>query len=161
MPLLKWRKTNRNDRGRACLVAVAALIALARVAAPTTAEEPQRKLDERIVCVVVLKPGETKDLTLSSSCMRVTRGQGLLLREMGPSPSPTEKEWNGGGITASFVQVEQEDELAALKDAKLKSFIVRVTASKDAKPQLRELHVADLTCAGQCSADIRVLVVAP
>jgi hypothetical protein len=36
-----------------------------------------------------------------------------------------------------------------------------VTASKDAKPGLIELHLNDATCSGHCSTDFRVLVLEP
>ncbi len=146
-------------------MAAIALTGLSAVSMRTPADEPaiEKSLD-KIVPVVMLKPGETKELLLSSSCARITRGQGLLLAGMGDHQPGRwqwqDRKWTKDGVTASFVDVA-DPELEVFKKKGLKMFTVRITASKDAKPAFSELHVTDNTCAGNCDVDFRLVVVAP
>jgi hypothetical protein len=142
------------------LLVATVLAVLTSLSLRTTADESKEKSIDRIVSTLVLKPGEAKELILSSSCMRITRGRGLLLREMGGSGYQA-KEWSKDGVSASFHDVKGTDEPVSVKKAGLKLFAVRISASKDAKARLVELHVTDNTCAGNCDADLRVVVIAP
>jgi hypothetical protein len=143
-------------------MAVAAiLLAAAGWRGPTAADVPAEPLRDRIVPVLTLRPGETKEVELSSSCARITRGRGLLLREMGAGLEKANKTWSKDGVSASFVEGAAAAQPAALEKKGLKSFAVRVAAAKECKPCLIELHVADETCSGICSTDLRVVIVAP
>ena len=120
----------------------------------------------RIVPVVVLRPGEVQEITLASRCtVGLTRSGGLTIREMGAQKERAfNRTWKKDGLT-----LEIPDESAAskaaeapiyapLKKKNLQVFTVKVSAGKDAKPGLYELHVADYTCSGDCETDLRVLV---
>jgi hypothetical protein len=120
----------------------------------------------RIVPVVMLKPGETKELLLSTWCtVGITRSEGLLVRET-TDKATGGKVWKRDGVTVEVPGFEEATKAAApvysaLKKQGLDAFIVKVTAAKDAKPGLYDLHVADFTCSGACDTDFRVLVIAP
>jgi hypothetical protein len=128
----------------------------------------------RIVPVVVLKPGETKELLLSTWCtVGITRGKGLSVRELradgnDPFPDKNRKDprvWTGDGVTVKVPDFDEATEFT--RQAKFKPlakdhievFKVTVSAAKDAKPRAFEMHLADNTCAGTCTTDFRVLVV--
>src|SRR5262249_51220918 len=121
----------------------------------------------RIVPVVMLKPGETKELLLSTWCtVGLTRGAGLLVRETAETAEGG-KIWKRGGVTVEVPGFVEATRAAAapvyspLKKKGLDAFTVKVTAAKDAQPGLYDLHIADVTCSGTCDTDFRVLVVAP
>ncbi|MBX9627625.1 MAG: hypothetical protein K2X82_27740 [Gemmataceae bacterium] len=146
----------------ACGVVVAA--ALARSAA----DPPQPEAPRRIVPVVVLKPGEVKELTLCAPCPLLTRGGGLRVSGMGdPGEGKERTVWTKGGLTVSVPKMgdaftaAQAPAYKPLADKVLSPFVVTVRASADARPGLTDLHVADETCSGTCETDFRVLVVAP
>jgi hypothetical protein len=145
----------------AAVVATGLSLAAAGRLVLTAAEEPQEKSKDHIVPTVRLKPDETKDVELSSSCARVSRRRGLLLREMGEKVDAGEKTWARDGVSVSFVDGKDAAEPDVLKKKGLKSFTVRVVASRESKPCLFELHVADETCSRTCDVDLRVVVVAP
>jgi hypothetical protein len=124
------------------------------------AEEPLR---DTIVPLVVLPAGETRDVLLSSSCARITRGRGLMIRAMGEDRYDAKKTWSRDGLTVSYVSPEEQraDEPAALSEAGYKAFVVRLSAADDATAGMLDLHLTDETCSGQCAANLRVVVVAP
>ena len=136
--------------------------------AESTKAEPARA---RIAPVIVLKPGEQKELLLSTVCtVGVTRSGGLDIREIGGKERPgltSKKVWKRNGVVIEVPDFETGAKQAAarqyepLKKAGIDVFSVKVTASKDAKPGAYALHLADFTCNGTCETDFRVLVVAP
>lgn len=123
----------------------------------------------KIVPLVTLKPGETKELLLSTWCtVGVTRGGGFDLAEMrdGKPVGNGTKTYREGGVTISVPDFDEGEkfasspEYALLKERDVDAFKVTVTASASAKPGLMEMHLVDATCAGHCKTDFRVLVVA-
>ena len=138
-------------------------------------DAPQGRPDKaKIVPVVMLKPGESRELLLSTWCtVGVTRGGGLSVREMADDHAPGPKDatskdgktWRRSGVTVAVPDFQAASttaaspEFAALKAQGIDAFYVKIAADTDAKRGLYELHVADSTCSGFCSADIRVLVV--
>ena len=123
-----------------------------------------------IVPLVIVKPGESKELTLSTWCIvGATRGGGFGLTEMrAGKPVGTgndTKSYARDGVTINVPSFQEGMEFAsaphfaALKKVDLDAFTVSVTASKEAKPGLMEMHLVDRTCAGHCKTDFRVLVV--
>ncbi len=158
--------------------AVAALMAFTPAASPQPngGQENADKPDPRIVPVVALKPGECKELLLSTWCrVGATRGGGLTVRgrEEGPFQLQTDaagnrgKVWTRDGVTIRVPDFGEAEKVAAepvyspLKRKGLNAFVVKVSAAGDAKPGLIDLHLADSTCSGNCDTDFRVLVVAP
>ncbi len=140
---------------------VAGLIAVAIFCVRALAQEPAEKSIDRIIPAVVLKPGESQDVLLSSSCMRITRGRGLLVAEMGNTNTPYSKSWSGNGVTASIVYPLTTGEPESIIKSGLKLFKVRVSAANDAKPRLLQMHLRDQTCAGNCDTDFRIVVDVP
>ncbi len=134
--------------------------------APAKAEPPRA----RIVPVVVLQPGEEKELFLSTACtIGITRGGGLDIREIGDEERPgftSAKVWRRNGVVVEVPEFQAGEKQAAapqyesLRKAGVNVFSVKVTARKDAKPGAYNLHLADFTCNGTCGTDFRVLVVA-
>jgi hypothetical protein len=99
----------------------------------------------------------------------ITRGGGFGLTEMHDG-KPTGgghnvKSHTQGGVTISVPSFEQgtafasSTEFAALKKLDIDAFKVTVSASRDAKPGLLQMHLVDSTCSGHCNTDFRVLVV--
>jgi hypothetical protein len=136
------------------------------------AKEP----DPKIVPVVLVKPGETKELLMSTWChLGITRGGGLSVKMMKGGSFDGEadnndrfsKVWKLAGITVEVPDFGEAEKAAALpvyaplKEKGINAFVVKVTAAEDAKPGLLNLHLADSTCSGNCASDFRVLVVAP
>lgn len=125
----------------------------------------------KIVPVLVLKPGEQKELLLSTACtVGVTRGGGFDIREIGGEGSPDlkpAKVWKRNGVMVEVPDFEAGEKQAAapqyepLKQAGVSVFSVKVTASQEAKPGAYNLHLADFTCNGTCETDFRVLIIAP
>lgn len=162
--------------GSAFLLAVAAVIVLvgfdraggqqSKVESPET--EPAR---ERIVPVVLLKPGERKDLLLSTKCtVGATRSGGFDVREIegdAAHAALSAKVWKQNGVMVEVPDFETGLKQSALpqyellKKAGVNVFSVSVAASEDAQPGAYNLHLADFTCNGTCATDFRVLVVAP
>jgi hypothetical protein len=137
---------------------------------PNETESDGKKL--LIVPLVAVKPGETKELILSTWCtVGVTRGGGFGLTEMRDGKpvggGHDVKSYREGGLTISVpsfkegVTFASEPEFALLTERHIAPFKVTVAASRDAKPGLFEMHLVDSTCAGQCKTDFRVLVVEP
>jgi hypothetical protein len=145
---------------------VAALVSLTNSGADEPAPPSQEEQPKgRIVPVVLVRPGETKELRLSTSCALLTRGRGLLVRELKEGPAPQEgKVWIRDGVTVEVpdyyaaAQAAGAANYAPLKDAGLWAFVVKVSATDEAKPGLINLHIADETCSGTCDTDLRVLV---
>jgi hypothetical protein len=145
-----------------CVVALIAGIGFSGAQPPKT--EPEK--DSRILPVIVLKSGETKELVMSVYChLGITRGGGLSVKLMGDAAKST-KIWKRDGVN---VEVPDFDEAvkgtnaaiyAPLKEKNLNAFTVKVTTTSDAKPGLLNFHLADETCSGSCASDFRVLVVA-
>jgi hypothetical protein len=138
---------------------------------PAAAQEPNPK----IIPVVMLQPGETRELLMSTWCrLGVTRGGGLSVKLMaGGTYNGLEdhnerisKTWKLGGVTVKVPDFGEAERVAALpiyaplKEKGINAFVVKVTAAEDAKPGLLNLHLADSTCSGSCESDFRVLVVA-
>lgn len=134
-------------------------------AAEPAKAEPNRA---KIVPVVQLKPGETKDLLLSTDCtVGVTRSGGLDIREIGSKGREafqSSKVWKKDGVVVEVPDFGEASKgaslplFAPLKKRGLDAFLVKVTAAPDAKPALYDLHIADFTCNGTCDTDFRVLV---
>ena len=128
-----------------------------------------------IVPLVTLKPGETKELLLSTWCtVGVTRGGGFNLAEMrdgapvfNHSPLSGNKKFEKNGVKISVPEFSEatgfaaSKEFAPLKKYNIDAFKVTITAAEDAEPGLLEMHLLDATCAGHCKTDFRVVVVAP
>ncbi|MBO0698645.1 MAG: hypothetical protein J2P46_09640 [Zavarzinella sp.] len=152
----------------ALLAAGVAVIGFATFA-PTGAQEPAAKAKAaepeptpgRIVPVVALKPGESKEMLLSTSCALTTRGYGLYVRDPKDAPARPERDkpWTRDGVTVTFDKTPDSSPMAAAAGG-VHLFLVKVTAAADAKPGLLDLHVADSTCSGTCLTDFRVLVLA-
>ncbi len=158
--------------------AAIAFVALRPSGAEQTAKKPtnEEQPSSKITPVVMLKPGEKKELLLSTWCrVGVTRGGGLSVgvMEKGRVQYQSEfgwqksKVWKRDGLTLEVPDFGEAEKVAAqpvyapLKEKGLNAFVVKVTAAKDAKPGLLNVHVADSTCSGNCDTDFRVLVVAP
>jgi hypothetical protein len=150
-----------------CLVAAAVTYTNSAAQEPKTTSDPAPKEEPqkgRIVPVVSLKPGETKELLMSAPCALLTRGGGLLVRDMGESASKERTVWRKNGVTVELPNMGEAAKAASapiyepLKSKGLSPFVVKVSASKDAKIGLIDLHIADETCSGTCSTDFRVLV---
>jgi hypothetical protein len=145
-------------------------------ASPSPTKPAEEQVDRRILPVVILKPGETKELLMTAAChLKITRGGGLWVRAMPDSSYPEEKgdserepkTLKRGGLTITVPDFGEAEKHAAqpiyapLTKKGLNAFIVKVTASKDTKPGLLNLHLADTTCSGSCETDFRVLVIEP
>ncbi|MDE0863519.1 MAG: hypothetical protein OSA98_07005 [Rubripirellula sp.] len=129
--------------------------------------------DLKIVPLVTLKPGETKELIFSTWCtVGVTRSGGFSLAEMiGGEPQFTQsklqgnRSYNKGGVTISVPDFDEGKKFASsstyslLKRNNLDAFRVTIAAASTAKSGLLEMHLLDATCAGHCKTDFRVLVV--
>ena len=136
--------------------------------APSAKERAEAKKLE-IVPLVVVKPGETKQLMLSTWCtVGVTRGGGFGLTEMleeGSSGGFNTKTYSRAGVTISVpnfkdgAEFAKLPEFAALKDRHFNAFQVSITAAGNAEPGLMEMHLIDSTCSGDCQTHFRVLVV--
>jgi len=139
---------------------------------PTPVELPKLK----IVPLVVLKAGETKELLLSTRCtVGITRSEGLQVGEMldgqftvDDSDQETNgRVWQRHGLSAEVPDFKKATLFAALPEYEplkkngIDAFVVVVAAAKDAQAGLHELHIADATCSGTCVTDFRVLVLAP
>ncbi len=139
--------------------------------ASTKAREQTENL--KIVPLIVLKPGETKEILLSTWCtVGPTRGGGFSLAEMRNGVPVFENGTLQGGLSYSrdgvTISVPDWDEAtkqagsaqyALLKQHNINAFTLTVKASDTAKPGLMEMHLLDATCAGECKTDFRVLVV--
>ncbi len=127
----------------------------------------------KIVPLVTVKPGETKELLMSTWCtVGATRGGGFTLAQMvdgkpqfNGSKLAGNRSYSGGGVTMTVpgwgeaTKFANSAEFSSLKERHLQAFTVSITASSDAKPGLMEMHLLDATCSGECSTDFRVLVV--
>jgi len=152
------------------ILGIAVLVAGIAISQQPKAElpkpEPVQEKDYRILPLVVLKAGETKEQVMTVSChLGPTRGGGLFVKLMGDAEKNT-KIWKRDGVT---IEVPDFDEAtkgtnapiyAPLKEKSLNAFTVKVTTTPEAKPGLFNFHLADETCSGSCSSDFRVLVVA-
>jgi hypothetical protein len=132
----------------------------------TEKPEPVQEKDYRILPLVVIKAGETKEQVMTVSChLGPTRGGGLFVKLMGDSEKNT-KIWKRDGVTVEVPGFEEATKgtnaasYAPLKEKGLNAFTIKVTTNPDAKPGLLNFHLADETCSGSCSSDFRVLVVA-
>jgi hypothetical protein len=145
------------------------LAALGSSVAQQAKVEPETP--KKIVPVIVLKPGETKEQVMCAPCTLLTRGGGLIIRAMGESSEKAEKHertvWKREGVKVEVPNMgdattaSRAPAYKPLLDKGLSAFVVTVTASKDAKPGMIEMHLADETCSGTCATDFRVLVLAP
>ena len=151
--------------------------------APNQTEVPPA-LKAKIVPIAVVKAGETTELLLSTWCtVGVTRSGGLGVGEMVDGNLQFSKDdvlvdkahlgWGRGkSYSRAGVHVEVPDFTAATKNAELavyaplkakgvSVFQVKVTADKDARAGVFEMHLFDATCNGHCATDFRVLVIQP
>lgn len=155
------------------VLTVILLVGLDRAGGQQTQAEPAKAeaAKTKIVPLVVLKPGEQKELFLSTVCaVGDNRSGGLDIREIGGEERrgfTSAKVWKRNGVMVEVLDFEAGEKQAAapqyepLKKAGVSVFSVKVTASKEAKPGAYNLHLADFTCNGTCVTDFRVLVVAP
>jgi hypothetical protein len=167
--------------------ALFALLALALIFGllslhPLGAQEPKTEPaagdqpNPRILPVVLIKPGEEKELLLSTWCrVGATRGGGLSVGLMQDGHVQIQKGedgqrvklWKGNGLTIQVPDFGEAEKKAAepifepLRKKGLNAFFVKVNAAKDAKLGLFNFHLADTTCSGSCDTDFRVLVAAP
>ena len=147
-------------------VLVAGAVFLRSSAQQTKPESAAPEQDSRILPVVVVKAGETKELVMTLSChLGITRGGGLSVKLMGDS-AKSSKVWKKDGITVAVPDFDEAVKganaaiYAPLKEKNLNAFTIKVTTTSDAKPGLLNFHLADDTCSGSCASDFRVLVVA-
>lgn len=142
-----------------------------------TASEPLSfaEANPEILPLVVIQPGETQKLTLTTYCtVGATRGGGFSLAEMrngvaenGESTGSQGTLYRRDGIEISIPKWQEaidftaQPHFAAVKAENLSVFEVTVSASKEAKPGLMNMHLADSTCNGDCHTTFRVLVLAP
>ncbi|HEV3236200.1 MAG TPA: hypothetical protein VGZ25_04390 [Gemmataceae bacterium] len=167
---------NRSSAFAFLVPALLAMWAFGSQGPSPSPSKPAEEADSRILPVVMLKPGETKELFMTVACrVGSTRGGGLWVRAMEDSSYPAEKgdserhpkTLKRGGLTITVPDFSEAEKNAALPvyaplaKKGLNAFIVKVTASKDAKPGLLNLHLADTTCSGGCATDFRVLVIEP
>jgi hypothetical protein len=129
-------------------------------------ETPVQERDPRMLPLVVVKAGETKEQVMTVSChLGPTRGGGLSVKLMGDAEKIT-KTWKRDGVTVEVPDFEEAVKgsnaaiYAPLKEKNLNAFSVKVTTTPEAKPGLLNFHLADDTCSGSCASDFRVLVVA-
>lgn len=163
---------------RIVVAAVVAFLALGQSGAqqPKPEQAEAQEPNPRIIPVVMLKPGEQKELLLSTWCrLGPTRGGGLTVGLMQDGTFRPQKDgdgkrgkvWKGDGLTLEVPDFGEAEKVAGqpvyepLKKRGLNAFVVKVAAAKDAKPGLFDVHVADTTCSGSCATDFRVLIVAP
>ena len=150
------------------------LYAISKAQEPTPLKSNSSKTqDLKIVPLVTLKPGETKELVFSTWCtVGATRGGGLSLAEMiGGKPQFLQstlqgnRSYNKGGVTISVPDFDEGEKFARsstfalLRRNNIDAFIVTIAAASTAKTGLLEMHLLDATCAGHCKTDFRVLVV--
>jgi hypothetical protein len=129
-------------------------------AAPPTATPHPLGETAPIVPLIVIKPGETQEMQLSSACARYTRGSGPSVHQLGHFEYNAAESCTVRGVTASFAQPHTVDDYPALVEAGAKSCTLTVTASESAEPGVIDLHLTDSTCSGSCHVNVRVLVVA-
>jgi hypothetical protein len=123
----------------------------------------------RIVPLVLVRPGESKDLLLCSRCtVGLNRSAGLRVGETRDGRLVNEaKVWRKCGVTVEVPDFQAGEKAAAapvyapLRKQGLDVFVARITAATDAAPGVYDLHIADETCSGTCDTDFRILVVAP
>lgn len=122
----------------------------------------------KIVPLVTVKPGETKELLLSTWCtVGMTRAGGFRLSEMkdGKPTGDGVKTWSSNGVTISVPDFDGAESFASqpkfspLAEHDVVPFKVTISASTTAEPAAYEMHLIDATCAGRCKTDFRVLVV--
>ena len=156
------------------LIAVVAIVVFGLAGlAHTDAQDAKPKqepegLNPKIVPVLAIKPGETKEMLLSTACALVTRGRGLHFKAMNGEElkEVKDKVWKTDRLSLEFNTASElpyrtnKSEAVVVAERKVSLFIVKVTASADAKPGLIDLHVADATCSGTCATDVRVLILA-
>ena len=155
-------------------ILLVSLYAISKAQEPTPLKSnPSKTKDLKIVPLVTLRPGETKELLLSTWCtVGATRGGGFSLAEMiGGKPQFLESPLRGNrsysrdGVTISVLDWEQGVKFASsskyslLKKKSIDAFEVTIAAASTAKSGLFEMHLLDSTCAGSCTTDFRVLVV--
>jgi hypothetical protein len=152
------------------ILGVAVLLAGIAISQQPKAEPPQKEpvqeKDYRILPLVVVKAGETKEQVMTVSChLGLTRGGGLFVKLMGDAEKNT-KIWKRDGVTVEVpdfgeaVKGSEAAIYAPLKEKNLNAFTIKVTTTLEAKAGLLNFHLADETCSGSCSSDFRVLVVA-
>ena len=136
------------------------------------ADVPHAKPSMQITPLIVLKPGESKEMLFSVWCtVGATRGGGFNLAEMkNGKPVFTNSTLKGnrkftkGGVMISVPDFTQGREFASapefapLRELNYDAFRVSVTAAADAEPGLMEMHLLDSTCSGDCRTNFRVLV---
>ncbi len=125
-----------------------------------------------IVPLVTIKPGEEKELMLSTWCrVGATRGGGFGVTEIRDGNPVTIdnhiKSYSRDGITITVptfdegVKLADLPEYGALRAQGIQPFKVKIVTSANAKPGVLEMHLADYTCSGDCDTDFRVLVMTP
>lgn len=122
-----------------------------------------------ILPVVAIRPGESKELLLSTLCtVGVTRGGGLGVKEMidgKPQYNDEYRTFTRDGLTIRVPGFEEATKTADLPDYQrlrkkgVAVFAVEFTATANAKPGVYEMHVNDSTCSGNCHSDFRVVVI--
>jgi len=146
---------------------------------PSGAEQPE--LSDRdqarlaiqrleIVPVIVMKPGETKEVFFSTQCtVGYTRGGGLNLAEMKnglvvPSAERLTKTYTTKGVTVTVphpkvsTKTAEEPRFASAAEQSISVFSVTVSAADDAEPGLINMHLKDSTCSGECQSDFRIII---
>lgn len=142
---------------------------------PAVQAKLKAEIPLEIVPIVVLQPGETREILLSTHCtVGATRSSGFGIVEM-IDGEPTEGEGSGSdgtsytraGVTISVPGWKEATEFSsaapytALHEQGIDVFPVTVSATDDAQPGLLEVHLIDATCNGACRTNLRVLVTTP
>lgn len=153
---------------------IASMVAITRAQEDAASADGKGSDDGKLVIVplVVMQPGETRELLLSTSCtVGATRGGGFGLTEMRngkPAGGGHQvKTYTQRGVTITVPSFEEglafagSAKFASLKERNINPFKVTITASAESSPGLVEMHLVDATCSGHCKTDIRVLVVKP
>ncbi len=156
-------------------LAVGAVLMQSGAQQPKTEAPAAQEPNPKIIPVVAVKPGESKELLMSTWChLGPTRGGGLSVKMMSGGTFDGQadnndrfsKVWKMAGVTVEVPDSAEAEKVAALpvyaplKEKGINAFVVKVTAAEDAKPGLLNLHLADSTCSGHCESDFRVLIVA-
>ena len=123
---------------------------------------------DEIVPLVEISPGETKELVLACSEPMISRSSGLSLRKINRTSKgiefvPMKADMNDVSISVPDMTaaVDAGDWSPKYKDLTSQSrypFVVTITASADAKPQVLELRVENSRCGGVLATHFCVFV---
>ena len=148
-------------------------VAISTAFVSTPAERHPNGIDkvhtcDEIVPLVEISPGETKELVLACSKTMMSRGGGLRLLKIHRTSEGVEfvplKADNKGvsfSVPGRCAAAKAGDWSPKYKELTARSrypFVVTVTASADAEPQVLEMRVENSRCAGLLATDFCVFV---